>query len=163
MCKCFCKPTEAALRLVTKIYSAGRRKRQRAVQTESTFSFIDPLLPNHTSASLLTFLHFPFSVPDLHILEKVLSRFEGICNHMQMGSFAVNRSLGTSLTSLMLWHLSCDNMQGIMRNIILHLLLLLWVSENVLCAETQRSKVLCIIMFLPESPLSLQYDRNLAS
>lgn len=118
------------------IDSAGRRTRHKQKAL-----FIEPLLPYHMSALLLTFCSLPFSLPDLLILKKGHSRFEGLYNHVKKGSLLGNRILETSLTSVMPWHLSWGYMQGIIRNNFLASITLVW---NILACSNSKVRSVSI-------------------
>lgn len=131
-------------------YSSARRMRQRA---ERGVHFRDPLLSYHMCSSLLAFWGLSFFC----LFLKSLSRSEDFYNHIQTGSFVVNRSLGTSPTSVPLWHLSPGYMQGIMRNISLHLLLLCELQKKSCVQKPKGQKCLEHYHFTTsESTLSTQ-------
>lgn len=102
-------------------------------------------------------LGFNFSLSIYICWTRASVGLETFLNHTQKGSFAVNRSLGTSLTSVPLWHLSCGYMQGIMRNSSLHLLHLSALQKMSCVQKPKGQKYLSFIIMLSHSPLFTVY------
>lgn len=82
----------------------------------SIASYLGMILLYHIRALLLTFPHWPYSLPELLILKIGRRGFKSFSNHIEEGSLWVSWILETSLMPVMLWHLSWSSVRGIIRN-----------------------------------------------